>query len=704
MKKIFLPIICFLVLLTIFTTGALGADVCVDSASTLQTALNTAESSGESDVIRVVQGTYTDNFSYSSGETHSLTLLGGCIAGCASRDVNPANTVLDAQGTDRVLYLDNYAGGDITVDGFTIQNGVSTVDGSGIYARSQGSVLAGDVTLTNNIIRDNISEESGGGAYTRSYSENGTAGNIFLLNNTVSGNSSNLAGGVFASSYSVNGFAGSIALINNTIYENSASDYGGGTYASAGSSSNPGGVINFYNNIIWGNSAASSGDDIYIYNFSGDTTYSYHNNYSDMSGTWDNESGETDIDPQFIDPDNGDFRLRSSSPCIDAGETNLPSPPGLPSTDFEGDPRIIDATIDMGADEVSVVTICASVSGETTLQDALDDAEANGKGDVIMVQQGSYTGNFSFNSSEGHNITLLGGYASGWTSRVINPTNTILDAEGSGRVLELNNTAGGDVFLEGFTIQNGMGAANGLGLFASSMISSGTAGNVIIQANIIKNNTTTTSSNAGGMVAQSHIISSGTAGDVTLTGNLITGNTGTGYGGGAYVYSNSSSGSAGSITLTNNTISENTTTGNEGGGLFIYISSNGIVDAYNNIIWGNTAAVEGEDVYFVKGSGTIASSYNNAAGEDKVDGAVWDYSDDSNINIDPRLSGSYHLRHGSPCIDTGNNSPPGGLPASDIDGDDRTIDGDRDDTATVDMGADEYIPKGLLSFIMLLLN
>jgi hypothetical protein len=368
MKKAGLSIIYCISLLSFLASGAMGAYYCVQpdgsGETSLQGALTAAQTSGESDVIRVVKGSYYGDFSYSSGETYSLTLLGGYISGCASRDVNPANTVLDAQGSDRVLYLDNYAGGDITVDGFTIQNGVSAGNGGGIYARSSGSAQAGDVTLTNNIIRDNSSESSGGGAYTRSYSQHGTAGNIFLLNNTVSSNSSNIAGGIFASSYSINGFGGTITLINNTVYGNTTSDYGGGTYASAGSSINPGGIVNFYNNIIWGNDAATSGDDIYLYNFSGDTTYSYNNNYSDMSGTWDNESGETDIDPQFIDPENGDFRLRSSSPCIDTG---INSALFLPFSDIDGNDRTIDgdkdgtATADMGADEFVPVSIISNL-------------------------------------------------------------------------------------------------------------------------------------------------------------------------------------------------------------------------------------------------------------------------------------------------------------------------------------------------------
>ena len=65
-----------------------------------------------------------------------------------------------------------------------------------------------------------------------------------------------------------------------------------------------------------------------------------------------------------------------------------------------------------------------------------------------------------------------------------------------------------------------------------------------------------------------------------------------------------------------------------------------------------------------------------------------------NIRQDPLLSGSGKLRllPGSPCIDAGNNAPFPILILTDYFGNDRIIDGDANGTATVDMGAHEYVP------------
>ena len=62
------------------------------------------------------------------------------------------------------------------------------------------------------------------------------------------------------------------------------------------------------NSIIWDNSPQS------IYTSSGTPLITY----SDIEGGWEGE-GNIDDNPQFTDPDNGDYTLMETSPCIDTG-------------------------------------------------------------------------------------------------------------------------------------------------------------------------------------------------------------------------------------------------------------------------------------------------------------------------------------------------------------------------------------------------
>jgi len=96
---------------------------CVSTPSELQSALTTAESNGQDDIIRIVQGTYHGNFVYASTEPYGVTIEGGYNLGCVSRVVNPDNTVLDGNGSGRVLYLLASNIGSFVVDSLTIRNG-----------------------------------------------------------------------------------------------------------------------------------------------------------------------------------------------------------------------------------------------------------------------------------------------------------------------------------------------------------------------------------------------------------------------------------------------------------------------------------------------------------------------------------------------------------------------------------------------------
>ena len=103
----------------------------------------------------------------------------------------------------------------------------------------------------------------------------------------------------------------------------------------------PGGGINSKNSIITNCILWVNSPDQILYAESNIVTY------SDIQGGYEGE-GNINTDPLFVDPENEDFHLTASSPCINAGNNDAPD---LPETDKDGNPRIMDDIVDMGAYE-----------------------------------------------------------------------------------------------------------------------------------------------------------------------------------------------------------------------------------------------------------------------------------------------------------------------------------------------------------------
>ena len=238
-----------------------------------------------------------------------------------------------------------YAGGHTVIITNNTFSGNSADDGGAVCARG------GTITITNNTFSGNSANCWGGGVDAWSIFDT-----IIIASNIFSKNSAGYGGGVHAGSDS-----GTITITNNTFSGNSASNDGGGVYAILCYFPE---TLNVYNNILFGNTA-NAGDDLYVSfdgNYIGSTVNLYNNNFSgnadfDTGHSEDlyitltdnyHHAGNIQQDPQFVDPENGDFHLKPSSPCIDAGTAD---PPELPDSDFEGDPRIVGSAPDIGADE-----------------------------------------------------------------------------------------------------------------------------------------------------------------------------------------------------------------------------------------------------------------------------------------------------------------------------------------------------------------
>ncbi|MHC4123701.1 MAG: choice-of-anchor Q domain-containing protein [Planctomycetota bacterium] len=159
-----------------------------------------------------------------------------------------------------------------------------------------------------------------------------------VINCNFIGNVSDANGGGMYNKYSNSN-------VTNCTFTGNSAYWGGGMYNSFGSDPN------VTNCILWGNTATNAGPQIY-----NDADSSSTVSYSDIQGGCLGP-GNIDEDPCFVDADGADdifgteddnLRLPAYSPCIDVGDNSV-VPPG--STDLDGNPRIVNEIVDMGAYE-----------------------------------------------------------------------------------------------------------------------------------------------------------------------------------------------------------------------------------------------------------------------------------------------------------------------------------------------------------------
>ena len=273
----------------------------VTAATNIQDAVNVAATN---DVVLVTNGVYPGGVTV----TNPLALL----------SVNgPQFTIVDGGGAVQCASLSQ----DASLSGFTLTNGL----GSGV------SCVYLQAFVTNCVIVGNRDFVSGGGAYwctlyncTLTHNSAITGGGACfgpLYNCVLSDNSA----GVMTQGGNGGG-ASYCTLYNCTLTHNAANaappvpstttGLGGGAYE-----------CTLYNCIIYDNDAG--GVD------GGPNAYSSTLNYC-----WSS-------DPPFVDYANGNLRLQTNSPCINAGNNAYVST----ATDLDGRPRIVSGTVDIGAYE-----------------------------------------------------------------------------------------------------------------------------------------------------------------------------------------------------------------------------------------------------------------------------------------------------------------------------------------------------------------
>ncbi|MCK4338371.1 MAG: right-handed parallel beta-helix repeat-containing protein [Candidatus Cloacimonetes bacterium] len=215
-----------------------------------------------------------------------------------------------------------------SLENVTITGNSANYGGGGICCYWNSSPSLDNITITSN-----IANYYGGGIYCDVNSSPS------LENVTITGNSAGYGGGIFCRDNS------SPSLENVTITGNSAGyGYGGGIFCRGNSSPS------LVNSIVSDNTGNYG---IYVYSGNPTLTYSdfYNNQVGNFYGVNDsigvnvttNANGDScdvfyniQLDPLFVDPENGDYHLSwanfpipdsTMSPCIDAGDPNSPLDP-----------------------------------------------------------------------------------------------------------------------------------------------------------------------------------------------------------------------------------------------------------------------------------------------------------------------------------------------------------------------------------------
>jgi hypothetical protein len=326
---------------------------------TIQEAINAA---WDGDTVLVAPGTYYENINFLG---KAITVASHFIY-----DHNPATieaTIIDGSypynsDSASVVRFVSGEGFNSILEGFTITGGTGTSQwgpgrpehrGGGIFCYYSSPTIINNLII-DNYIRDHGSDFDWGGGIGCLVSSPTIANNL-ISNNSVLGY--DFGGGICLKE------GGSPVIVNNTLSDNVR----GGIYV--WNVSDPFVITNniIANNTDLGiranpNSYGISYNDVWNndgYNFVncpdeiGDTTWGTNRN-----GTPCDSFYNIIRDPMFVNPGT-DYHLQESSPCINAGDNYAP---GLPDFDFDGNPRIRNGYVDMGAYEYQITVPVPSLS------------------------------------------------------------------------------------------------------------------------------------------------------------------------------------------------------------------------------------------------------------------------------------------------------------------------------------------------------
>ena len=312
----------------------------------------------------------------------NVTILSGDINGNDTTNIDFANTTRN----DNAYNIVSISGSNAVLDGVTVTggnaNGSSTTLREGAGIRVNGSGLSG-VEITNCVIEGNISLRGGAALF----SETTGSGNEISLERTLIRdnlaefapifynvqNSGNLdiifsnclmvdnvcarANGTAASDVAgiwirtQNSGSTITTIVNSTIADNTSVNSPASSIMISASRTQSGvGTINLQNSIFYNNQGDNNVEFTPVGNNLGSSqTRTFNNSMSAIGFTGGSGSGNIIGNPLFIDSSMGDYKLQSTSQAVDAGNNTYVSANSI--FDFNGNARIVNTTVDIGAFE-----------------------------------------------------------------------------------------------------------------------------------------------------------------------------------------------------------------------------------------------------------------------------------------------------------------------------------------------------------------
>jgi hypothetical protein len=297
----------------------------------------------------VVTGSGNDDTAIIDG----VTVTAGNANGGAGHNSGGGMIIHDGSPTVRnCRFESNWAA--ISAGGIDIWPGSPAISGSTFEGNvgewSAGAIRCVDatsVTISNCAFIENSSQhiDYGGGGVAVQASGPGVINHVTIIGCLFFGNDAVYEGGAVVSTLD-----GCATMISSTVVGNNAGIAGGGLCAAAG------GTLEVKNSIIYGNTAPVD-PQLFVLDGGGTIVVSSSNTEGGLVGIVGviNDGGNINAPPMFVDPNGldgdptNDYHLAAGSPCVDTGD--LASVPEGVVVDFDGNPRLVDCQVDMGAYE-----------------------------------------------------------------------------------------------------------------------------------------------------------------------------------------------------------------------------------------------------------------------------------------------------------------------------------------------------------------